>query len=192
MTSVSQAKTIGGVGSILVLLSFVPTAGSLLGIAGFVLILIAVKQIADSVGDQSIFNNILLAVVLAIAGIVAGTLVLLGSFLNFMGAHNMTFSNFGQGFNASSIPTGDWVRLVGSAVVGLVLVWMMLLASSIFIRRSYNAIGSRLGVDMFRTAGLLFLIGAATTIVLVGFLLIFVAQILLAVAFFSIDETKVT
>ncbi len=191
LTSVSQAKTIGGVGSILVVLSAVPTAGSLLGIAGFILVLVAVKGISDSVGDRSIFNDALLAVGLAIAGVVAGTLVLLGSFLSFMGLHNMAFANFGQGFDASSIPRGDWMGLIGSAFAGLAIVWLTLLASAIFIRRSYGAIASKLGVDMFRTAGLLFLVGAATTIVLVGFLLLFVAQVLLAVAFFSIDETKV-
>jgi uncharacterized membrane protein len=37
---------------------------------------------------------------------------------------------------------------------------------------------------------MLFLIGAATTVVLVGFVLLFVAQILTAVAFFSIEERK--
>jgi uncharacterized membrane protein len=42
---------------------------------------------------------------------------------------------------------------------------------------------------MFNTAGLVFLIGAATAIIGVGFLLILVAQILLVVAFFSIKES---
>jgi len=39
---------------------------------------------------------------------------------------------------------------------------------------------------MFGTAGLMILIGAVLTIVLVGFILLWVAMILLAVAFFSI------
>jgi len=41
---------------------------------------------------------------------------------------------------------------------------------------------------MFRTTGLLFLIGAATLIVLVGFVILFIAAILQVVAFFSIPE----
>jgi len=41
---------------------------------------------------------------------------------------------------------------------------------------------------MFRTTGLLFLIGAATLIVLVGFVILFIAAILQIVAFFSIPE----
>ena len=41
---------------------------------------------------------------------------------------------------------------------------------------------------MFETAGLLYLIGAATAIIGIGFVLILVAEILLAVSFFSISE----
>ena len=39
---------------------------------------------------------------------------------------------------------------------------------------------------MFRTAGLLLLLGASLTIVLVGFVLLFIGWILVTVAFFSI------
>jgi uncharacterized membrane protein len=174
------------VGSILVLLTAVPGVGAALGIIGFILILVAIKNISDVVADKSIFNNMILAVVLAIAGIAAGTLVVIGSVLSFIGLNNLT--NLGPNFNPSTVPVGDWVALVGTIIAGLAVVWVMLLASAIFVRRSYGSIASKLNVGKFRTAGLVYLIGAATTIILVGFLLLFVAQILLAVAFFSIDE----
>jgi uncharacterized membrane protein len=41
---------------------------------------------------------------------------------------------------------------------------------------------------MFQTTGLLYLIGAALTIILVGFLILLIAEILQIVAFFSIPE----
>lgn len=192
MASVIQAKSLGAVGSVLVLLAAVPSVGALLGIVGFVLVLLAVKEISDSVADRSIFNNALIAIGLAVAGLVAGTIVLFGSLLSFMGLHDLTFSSFGQGFNPSTIPTGDWFALVGSALAGLAVVWLMLLASSVFIRRSYGSIASRLNDNMFRWAGLLFLVGAATTIIVVGFAILFVAQVLLAVAFLSLDVSKAT
>jgi uncharacterized membrane protein len=50
----TQAKTLGGLGAILVLLSFVPTIGSILGLVGFVMILVAIKYIADDLKDQTI------------------------------------------------------------------------------------------------------------------------------------------
>ena len=43
---------------------------------------------------------------------------------------------------------------------------------------------------MFWTAAMLFVIGAILSIILVGLLLLFVAEILLVVAFFSISDTQ--
>src|SRR5436189_5027101 len=79
MASLGQAKTLGGVGSILVLLSPIPTAGAVLSIVGFIMILIAVKYSADILGDQKIFKKMIIAVILAIIGIVVGVVVVLGA-----------------------------------------------------------------------------------------------------------------
>jgi uncharacterized membrane protein len=185
MATLSQAKTLGSVGSILVLLTAVPSVGALLGILGFILILVAIKNISDVVADRSIFNNMLVAVGLAIAGIVVGALVVVGIVLRFVGLNNL---NLGPNFNASTVPAGDWVGLIGSILLGLAVVWVILLVSAVYVRRSYGEIASKLKVGMFGTAGLLYLIGAATTIILVGFFLLFVSQILLIVAFFSIPN----
>ncbi len=51
-------------------MGFIPNAGPVLAIVGFILILIAVKYIADLVGDQSIFINMIISVALAIIGII--------------------------------------------------------------------------------------------------------------------------
>ena len=80
MGSIAQAKTLGEVGSILVLLSFIPVAGSVVAIIGFILTLIAVKYISDSLHDSSIFSNILIAIVLAIVGVAVGGIVILGTY----------------------------------------------------------------------------------------------------------------
>ncbi len=45
---------------------------------------------------------------------------------------------------------------------------------------------------MFETAGMLYLVGAATTIILVGFVLLLIAQVLVIVAFFSIEDVQPT
>jgi uncharacterized membrane protein len=56
----------------------------------------------------------------------------------------------------------------------------------IFFRRSLNSLSAKTGVGLFGTAGILVLIGAVLTIVLIGLLLIWIAWILVAVAFFQI------
>src|SRR2546427_12777094 len=92
MASLGQAKTLGGVGSILVLLSPIPYAGAVLSIVGFIMILIAVKYIADILGDQKIFNNMIIAVVLAIIGIVVGVVVVLGAVYSLIGLGSYTYT----------------------------------------------------------------------------------------------------
>jgi uncharacterized membrane protein len=146
----------------------------------------AIRDISDIVGDKSIFSNMLVAVGLAIAAIVVGALVVVGSVLRFVGLKAL---NFGPNFNPSTVPTGDWVGLIGSILVGLAVVWVIMLVSAVYVRRTYRSMASRLGVANFGTAGMLYLVGAATTIILVGFLLLLVAQVMVIVSFFSIEET---
>jgi uncharacterized membrane protein len=161
MTKLGDAKTLGGVGSILLLIPGV-------SIIGYVLILIAGKYISDELGDKSIFDNMLYAVIAGIVGVSAA------AFIIFTGAVSGVFS-----FTTSSI-----AGLIG----GLAVAWIALIISSIFIRRAYDTMATKLNVGMFRTAGLLYFIGAILIIVLVGFVLLLVAAVLQIVAFFSISE----
>jgi uncharacterized membrane protein len=66
------------------------------------------------------------------------------------------------------------------------MLFVFAIVTAIFLRRSLKSLASKDGVYMFGTAGLMILIGAVLTIVLVGFILLWVAMILVAVAFFSI------
>jgi uncharacterized membrane protein len=89
---------------------------------------------------------------------------------------------------APHVTPGNWFGLAATVFGGVLAVWALLVASAVFVWRSCNVIATVLDVGMFRTAGLLFLIGAAAAIIVVGFPVILIAEILLAVAFFSISE----
>jgi uncharacterized membrane protein len=184
MTSLSQGKTLGGIGAILVLLSFVPSVGAVFGIIGFVMVLVAVKYIADDLSEKKIFSNMMIAVFLSIVGIVVGSLVVLGTVLSAF--QNGYFSRSYPFTPSASVTTAQWTTFGIAIGLGLFGASVFFLASSVFLRRSYTAIGSKLNVHMFSTAGLLYLVGAATTVVGVGFVILLVAQILTAVAFLSI------
>jgi uncharacterized membrane protein len=163
MGKLSDAKMLGGIGSILQIIPF-------LSIVGYILTLIAVKFVSDEVQDSSIFSDMIYAVITGILG------VALGAFVVFFGA-------------LSSIATAG-VGAIGGAIGFLAIVWIALIISSIFVRRAFNKMADKLGVGTFRTAGLLYFIGALLTIVLVGVLLIFIAYILQVVAFFSINDSR--
>src|SRR5207244_8890857 len=75
-------------------------------------------------------------------------------------------------------------------ILGAFLVFTII--SAIFLKRSYEKISQRLNVSAFATAGLLYLIGAALTIVLVGILILLIALIFQVVAYFSIQDRPPT
>ncbi|MDA4119762.1 MAG: DUF996 domain-containing protein [Thaumarchaeota archaeon] len=163
MGKLESAKIFGGIGS---LLQLVPGVA----IIGYILTLIAVKYISDEVKDSAIFTDMIYAVITGIIGIAFG-----GSLL-FLGV-------------ATSVITLGIGALFG-LVSFLFIAWIALIISSIFIRRAFGKIATQLNVGTFRTAGTLYFVGALLTIVLVGFVLLFIAFILQIVAFFSIHEAQ--
>jgi len=185
MSTLSQAKWFGGVGSILMILSISPLAGPLIGILGFILVLVAVKNISDVLGDASIFRNMLTATILGILGALAVFLVFVIFFPIF------SAFRFPGGFPHLGIPPSSASRLLVpmvSALAGLAAVWLLFIASAVFLRRSFNSMARGLNIGMFSTAGLLYLLGSVLAIVLVGFLILLIGWVLQAVAFFSIPE----
>jgi uncharacterized membrane protein len=187
LATLTEAKTLGGVGSILVLLTALPTIGWILGIVGLVMVLVAIKYVSDAVSDPKIFNNMLVSIVLTIGAVIVGGLVVAGTVFRVMGMGTFVGSSF---VPSANITTGDWVGLAGAIIGGLAVVWGFLVASAVFLRRSYNNIAAKTNVKMFGTTGLIYLIGAATAIIGIGFVLILVAEILQAVSFFEIQETS--
>jgi uncharacterized membrane protein len=190
MDNIRDAKYLGGIGSILMLLLLAPNVGFILYIVGVVLVAIAVKKIADAVGDSSIFNNMLISIILFIVGGAVGVAV----------GFSLGLASFAQIF--SRVFAGDGLSreftepealqlfwgLFIAVFAALVVVWVFSIVSSIFLRKSYSSISEKLGAGLFSTTGLLYLIGAALAIVLIGFVILFVAVIVQIVAFFTLPE----
>ena len=181
MGTLAQAKTYGGIGSVLLLVGpFVPLAGIVVSIIGFVLALVAVKYISDTVGDRAIYSNMLYFVIFAIIGSVVAFLFVFAAFLPFAGTGIPT-----GGFDLTDPAT---ILAATTVLIGLGIAWVVTIIAALFLRRSFEGISNRLGVGLFGTAGLLYFIGAILVIVIVGFLLILIAVILMIVAFFSIPD----
>ena len=191
-------KTLGGVGALLMVISPFLVSGFtlLVGLVGLILVLIAVKGLSDHYNEPSIFNNSLYGVILSIVGVVvfvaALFVIALSFFRDVLGVELST---------AFSDPTAfaniEWTEAmildnlrdhVAALVGSLVVLFVFILVSAIFYRKSLTTLAEKTGVGRFGTAGLLILIGAVLTIIVVGFLLIWVAEILLIVAFFQIRE----
>jgi uncharacterized membrane protein len=182
--SLAQAKILGGVGSILTILTVVPQVGWVLGIVGFVLVLIAVKYISDAVADKSIFNNYIIAFVLVIVGLIVGAVTLLVSVFSLFDIPNLIAGGTPPQFEDPSFI----FKIIQTVMIPLALVWVFGMVSAVFLRKSFNSVASRLNISLFSTAALLNLIGSVLTIVLIGFIIMLVADIIEIVAFFSIPE----
>ena len=186
-----NAKLLGGIGSILMLLLPVPAAGGIIALVGFILVLVAVKYISEEIKDHDVFTHYLLSFIVMIVGTVVAAVVLVVSYFSYgAGIDWSNFQNvtsatqFYQMFQEQGVMT-----FITSIIAGLVILWITLIIAAYFIRKSFNKIASGTHTSMFHTAGLLYLIGALTAIVFIGFAIIFVAFIIQIVAFFSMPET---
>jgi len=179
MATLEQARTLGGIGSILMLLTIVPLAGTVLGIIGFILVLIAIKYISEVVGDESIFKNYLIAVIVSIVSLIVGPVLGVAGMLG------------GFGIMGMGRPGAGLMGIFHSMIAVLIVVWILSIISAIFIRRSFNSIASAINVKMFSTAALFYLIGAILMIAFgIGAIISFIGIILQIIAFFQIPVKK--
>ncbi len=121
--------------------------------------------------DRSIFDDALIAVITAIIGAV----ILLIFFASgaFLAPFAFGAFAFGGFLGAIAILAGFWV-------FGII--------SAIFLKHAYDKAAQRLNINAFATAGLLYLIGALTAIILIGFAILLIALIFQVVAYFSIED----
>jgi uncharacterized membrane protein len=207
--TLESAKYMGGVGSLLLVIGGIALFSNpffaLLGLVGFILILVALNGMASFYGDRGIFNNALYAFIAGIIGAVAFIGTLIVALLSFVAnlpswakpyvdaqdwqglstafqQHITDFSSFWNTFSG----------IVLTLVVALIVLFVFLVVAFFFFRRSLGRLSTKTHVGLFGTAGLLMLIGAILTIILIGFLLIWIGLILLTIAFFSVREAAPT
>jgi uncharacterized membrane protein len=188
------AKILGLIGALFLVVSpFGGSSGNALGLAGLVLLLLAFHELADHYRDRSIFKNVLYGIIIFIVG-VAVTAAIIGI------AAAGALTEIGLSMSNWSDPTAwqaiDWNALnfdtlapfIAAMVGALVVLFIMTVVAAFFIRKSFRTVAQKSGVPMFATSGLMLFIGAILTIIFVGFILLWVAMILLTIAFFRLRE----
>jgi len=214
----STARNLGLIGSILfivgIILSGIPWIGelfSLLGLAGFILVLVSLYFFSKIYAEPRIFRDALISVIVAIAGLIVAILLLL-----ILVSLGVTFIREVR----SSFPgASSEVSLIFGTDLGSILVFLVAFAiSAFFWYRALNTLSRASGEGLFRLAGLLcfigillLVIGVFTVIILVGFVFFivlgsliglpliflgviawFVSWIVLAVAFYNIKQPQQT
>ncbi len=190
MGSLSQAKTYGGIGAILALVgAIVPSFGFVITIAGLILLLIAVKYIAEVFRDENIFNNYLYSIILGIVALVAIAVIFFVT-IGSLGLDLTEMSEITTEKEARDFFEGKLGTFLSGCLTALFVGWILYLISAIFLRKSYNSIAEKTGVNLFATTGLVYLIGAATVIIGIGLIIILVARILEIISFFSLPDAS--
>jgi len=202
------ARNLGLIGSILaivsVVLGLIPWIGllfSLLGLAGFILVLVSLYMFSKIYAEPRIFRDALISVIVGIAGLIVAILLL----IILLGA--AFASEVRSGFPApprEAPPEVSIAAIFGTAIVFILVALAASAISAFFWYRALNTLSRVSGEGMFRTAGLLYAIGVLlaiisifTWIILLGFLFIllsfivvFVSWIVLALAFYNIKQPQ--
>ncbi len=194
--TLQSSKTLGGVGALLMVISpfLVSAFTALVGLVGLILVLIALKGLSDHYKEASIFNNSLYGVILSIVGGVVFVAALFVTALSFFKdvlgielSEAMTDPTAFSNIEWTETMVLDNLMTHVAAIIGsFVVLFIFAIVAAIFFRKSLTTLAEKSGVGLFGTAGLLMLIGAVLTIIFIGFLLVWVAEILLIVAFFRI------
>ena len=191
-------KTLGGIGAILLFigcLTFISPAVGILGLIGFILVLIALNGFANYYKEKGIFNNALYGIITFIVGAVVTIAIAIFVLVDFLTSLGIDLTNWQslQSVDWASIMTPDKIMgLVGSGIVALVILFIFCILGAYFLRKSLDLLATKTEVKLFGTTGLILLVGAVLTIVLIGFILLFVAILLLVISFFSINTPAVT
>ncbi|MCW4054798.1 MAG: DUF996 domain-containing protein [Candidatus Bathyarchaeota archaeon] len=198
------SKSLGGVGAILMFIGFVlPVAtggfGLLLSLVGLILVLIGLKGFADYYNEASIFNNFLYGTIAGVGGVVVAGLAFV--FAVFSMLENFLYTVFptwdgnlsslsGLTPDVSAIDPFALMPFLAAFLVILVILFFTAIIVAIFMRKSLNTLSAKAGVGLFGTTGLLILIGAVLTIIAIGLILIWIAMLILAIAFFSMKPQQ--
>jgi uncharacterized membrane protein len=178
---VGNEKILGGLGGIFLFLLFVPGIGTLLGLAGYVLFLIAMYNISKVYNDQKIFNWSLIGVILSTLGsIFAIFFGLLSGVAGFGLVGALSGSNSME--NASAV--GFSIGTIMAIIVAIVL----FVYAYYLLYKALKKVAEYTQISMFKLSGQLLFIGSILIFIFIGVFLILIGWLLVGISFFKLPE----
>ena len=172
----------------------------ILDLIGVILVFVALNGLAKYYKERGIFTNAIYSLVAGIVGVVVAaaaalyiifdTTILTNFFRRFihrgMAAGQQFHHLRGMTPVTSNITASDVTSVLGAVFLVLVILWVFAIVAAFFARRSLKTLSSKASVGLFSTAALLLIIGAFLTIIFIGAILMWIAVLLIAIAFFQI------
>jgi uncharacterized membrane protein len=202
--NLETSKLLGGIGALLMFIGVIPFVSyyGIVEIIGVILVLAALYGIGSVYKDSAIFNNAIYGVIAGVVGVVVAAavaiVVVLSNLTDFLtkifpswnGDWSTLPSLSGITPNMSNIGFGDIIPFITAGIMVFVILWVFSIIAAFLVRRSLIQISAKSNIGLFGTAGLLLLIGAILVIVIFGLLLMWIAALILAIAFFSLKTTQ--
>jgi uncharacterized membrane protein len=203
--TLESSKTMGGIGALLMFIGIFPYINyfGIVEIIGAILVLVALHGLGSYYKEEGIFNNALYGVITGVVGVVIavaiGIVIVLSSIQDFLlkvfpswnGDWSTLPSLSGMTPNTSNIGVGDVIPFIVAAIVVIAILWVFAIIATFFLRRSLNKLSAKSNYGLFGTVGLLLLIGAFLVIVVgLGLILMWIAALILAIAFFNLKPIQ--
>jgi uncharacterized membrane protein len=203
--TIESNKTLGGVGAILMFVGIFPYINyfGIVELIGALLILVALHGFASYYKESGIFNNSLYGIIAGIVGVVMaiaiGLAIVLPNIRDFLmkiypswNGNWSTISSFsGMTPNTTNVNFSDAIPFIAAAIVIFVILWVFAIIATFLIRRSLRQLSAKTNVGLFSTTGLLLLIGAVLIIAFgLGVILMWIATLILAIAFFTMKPQE--
>ena len=182
-------RILGIIGAFLMVLVFIPSVGGLFMLIGIIFVLIALKGYADAYKEGSIFHNTLYTFIFEIIGlVVCAGIVLYGAmeFFASLGVKNFADLRSWQQIDwQHAVNINNILPFIGAAILGLAILFAFTVLASLYFKKAMNMLSEKTEVKLFHTTGSVFFVGALLTIILIGFIVIWVAFILLMISFYE-------
>ena len=200
--SFDSSKNLSAIGSLLMVIGFLGSVvpyGGILSIVGLILLLVGLKGLSSYYQENDIFNNTLYALIIGIVGAVVAVATLIVTAVSAFATIGIDINNINDWTNfGTEIGTyfSDFANfselwtLIGAVVLAMLVIFVSMIISMYFFRKTMTELSTKSGIGLFGTAGLLMLIGAVLTIIAIGLLIIWIGLILATVAFFQMKEPQ--
>jgi uncharacterized membrane protein len=196
--TLESSRTLGGIGAILMFIGIIPYISyfGIIELIGLILVLVGLYGLGNYYHESGIFRNALYGVAAGIVGAVVAAVAVFAVVLsNITDLITQLYPGWTPGDwasiqgmtpNTSNLDPTALFPLIAGILVVFVVLWVFAIIATFFMRRSLKQVSNKSTVGLFGTAGLLLLIGAFLAIVFIGFILMWVAALLIAIAFFQL------
>jgi uncharacterized membrane protein len=153
--------------------------------ASYILFLVSMRRLSKYYNEPAIFRNVLYGFLLNFVGAAVAygvEILFFSSIFNSISSGTNTVAAVTPNPISPSIISNLFIALLGM----LAIVFVFAIISAVFYMLAFNKLAAKSGVDNFKTAGLLMLLGFVLIIVGVGILLVWIAWILVAMGFHSL------